>query len=233
MIADRPWPEFIGQFSRQWHQGEHLSMVGPTHSGKTTLALHLLPRRRWVVALGTKPRDATLSALVKTAGWRRVRKWSKRPQLGHGIDQQRLILWPTYTRTEHKAEQAAEFRRALGDMFTEGSWTVYADEVKWLHQNLGLGDLLHDYWEQGRALDITFVAGTQRPRWVPLEMYSQATHVFLWRTNDGDDLKRIGGLGSHDSRAIRDRVAKLDRFQTLYVNTRTGELCTTIPPPAP
>lgn len=35
-----PWPQFIQQFD--WHQGEHISLIGPTGYGKTTLVKHLV-----------------------------------------------------------------------------------------------------------------------------------------------------------------------------------------------
>ena len=83
---------------------------------------------------------------------------------------------------------------------------------------------------QGRALDLSLVAGTQRPAWVPLEMYSQATHVFFWRTSDRRDLDRIGGLGAHDPQTIRAVVRNLRKHEALYVNTRTGALVRTTAP---
>ena len=58
-------------------------------------------------------------------------------------------------------------------------------------------------------------------------MYSQATHLFFWRTTDRADLGRIGGLGGIDPTLIRMRVAKLRGHECLYVNTRTGELLVT------
>src|SRR5690349_6421632 len=58
------WDDFYGYFGANWRQGEHVGLIGPTGSGKTTLAMWLLPLRKYVVVLGTKPRDKTLDELA-------------------------------------------------------------------------------------------------------------------------------------------------------------------------
>jgi hypothetical protein len=52
--------------------------------------------------------------------------------------------------------------------------------------------------------------------------YDQATHLFFFRFQDENDLKRIGGIGWLDSRVIRETVSRLQRYDFLYINTVTG-----------
>ena len=60
----QPLPPFV-RFDRfmadwRWKQGEHVTTIGPTGSGKTVLNRELLRRRDFVVVLGVKNRDKEL-----------------------------------------------------------------------------------------------------------------------------------------------------------------------------
>ena len=208
------WAEHLDQL--RWRQGEHVALVGPTGQGKTTLALQLIQRRDWRVILATKPRDRTLAGLTRD-GYKVIRKWPPphRPT-------RRVILWPQWRTQADTRRQAGVIHDAITSIFREGSWCVFADDVQYLTRQLGLSQDLQLLWLQARALNVSLVAATQRPRWVPMEMWSQSSHIYMWRTNDGDDLRRIASLGAHDSKTIRQAVANLPPYHVLYVDTRNG-----------
>jgi len=212
-----PWSEFMARFD--WKQGEHVSLIGPTGGGKTTLALGLLPHRQFVCVLATKPADPTLS-LLRALGYKRVESW---PPPGPPALNPRVLLWPRFRGRRDMPAQRAAIANALVEMFGVGGWTIYVDELAYLSQMLRLDTDLRLIWQQGRALKLTLIGATQRPAWVPLEMYSQATHLFFWRTGDKADLGRIGGIGGIDPTLIRARVARLRNHECLYVNTRNGD----------
>lgn len=222
-VAELDWSAFLARFN--WRQGEHVSLIGPTGTGKTTLAVQLLPFRQYVAAIGTKPNDSTLDQLRRD-GYREV---TELPSEGKPP---RVIVWPR-SRTldrDAKKRQAAAVRSTLEQAYSAGSWTVFVDELSYVSRSLGLAPELTDLWQQGRAVGVSLIGCTQRPRWVPLDAYSGASHLFLWRTNDRQDIARLAGLNGADSRAVQSIVPQLARFEVLYVDTRTGTLAITRPP---
>jgi len=220
------WDAFVA--SLDWQQGEHVTLVGPTGLGKTHLALELLRYREdrdaHIAILANKPRDATMEKMQRR-GYKIVSEWGRVPPRAR-----RVVLWPRFRGPGDIPVQAATFREALGEIFSSQGWCVYVDEAPWFVDNLKLDDWLTVIWQQGRSLGLSLVTSMQRPRFVPLVAFSSATHLFLYRTSDAEDLKRLAGLGVADTTTIRTVVAGLDKFDVLYVNTRTGHLAVTRAP---
>jgi hypothetical protein len=218
-----PWEEFEPAF--KWKQGEHLTLVGPTGGGKTTLATMLLPRRDYVLVLATKKRDPLISRLRKDGYETITNAEAINKQISH-----RFILAPPLSRgVSSLNRQRNVFEDALNTAFRQTGWTVYLDEARYVCDYLGLAAHTELLWQQGRSLGVTMVAGTQRPVRIPLFAYDQATHLFFWRDNDEQNLKRIGGLGGVSARRIKDAVGVLALHEVLYLNTRTGSLARTKP----
>ncbi len=222
-VEQLDWPAFLDRFS--WRQDEHVSLIGPTGTGKTTLAVQLLHRRSYVAAIGTKPKDRTLDQL-KRDGYKVV---SELPIAGRPP---RVIVWPKSVTLDREAKrkQAATIRRALDAAYSAGGWCIFVDELSYLSRTLKLAPELTDVWQQGRAMNVSLIGCTQRPRWVPLDAYSAVSHLFLWRTNDRQDVARLAGLNGADSRAVQAIVQQLAPHEVLYVSTRDGTMAVTIAP---
>jgi hypothetical protein len=160
-----------------------------------------------------------LQRLADSPSWRRVERWKPRP------GERRLVLWPPFKKADDQAKQRDVFRDAFRSIFTEGCWTVYVDETRYVHESLKLTPYLKLLWQQGRSLGISLVTTTQRPAYMPLEMYDQATHLFLWRDTDRVNLGRLASIaGDVDRDRLRNEVSTLPLHEYLYVNTRTGEV---------
>jgi hypothetical protein len=233
------WAEFLaGHF--QWKRpvqgvapdAEHVGLIGPNGSGKTTLARQILDGQRYVTVFGTKPVDASLDRFRRLRyvdemgrphrGYERIEKWP--PHATY----ERVLLWPKVTKLrETNARLGSAFRAALEQIFEEGNQTVYFDELRYVCRDLHLTAELQILWLQGRSNGISVMGGTQRPAFVPVEIYDQSTHLFFWRDNDDANLKRIGGVGAINAKLIRETVAHLPRHDVLYINTRTGAMLVT------
>jgi hypothetical protein len=216
-----PWDMFTTHVFN-WKNGQHIGLIGPTGLGKTTLMTNLLPLKPYVVVFATKPRDETMTALVRS-GYIKLDRW-------RSLDPEyypRRVLWPDASKLNSKGIQKAVFTEAMEKIYREGGWCVALDETWYMTNILGMDEEIKTYLLQARSLGISVVGAMQRPAWVPREFYSSATHLFFWRTNDETDLKSISGIGWRSARLIQDLVSELEMFQVLYVNTRTGFMCRT------
>lgn len=227
-IARQTWDEFLAGLD--WRQGEHVGLIGPTGSGKTTLAQALLPLRSFVLAVGTKPpRDKTLNRIARLPGWRLVDRADRVPKVHHRRSL-RVLLWVKFKAVNDAPRQAYQIGTALAEAFTAGGWTIYIDEAWYLETKLKLKDLTEILLTQGRSENLTIVGGSQRPAHISLLWYDQPTHMFFWGDNDERNLKRIAGMNGVNTRAVRETVATLPPHHVLYVNTRTKAMCVTKAP---
>ena len=219
--------DFFMSYVFDWRQNQHVGMIGPTESGKSTLTFAILPLRRYTTFFATKPRDEVLDQFATQAGYVYMQAWPpmkgrffKRPYTA--AEMPRRLLWPDASRIGSKEQQKMVFRPAFEDIYYEGGWCTVWDEFWMMTNILDMDEEARIMLQQARSNDISFVMGAQRPSRIPLEVYDQSTHLFFWRDNDETNLKRIGGIGYLSSGPIRAFVANLEPFQVLYINTRKG-----------
>lgn len=213
------WDEHLATWD--WSQGEHVTLIGPTGCGKTTLTNAILHRRKYVVFVATKPKDPVIQELVSKHGFILTKKWSPRHH--------RQILHPIRRRSAYDDRQTSrlEIARMLDDVYVQGGWTVVLDELRYVTSTLGLAENVELLWLQGRAMGATVIAGAQRPRHVPLAAYSQAKHIYLWRTRDQGDAKRMAEFsGEIHPRTMQTLVGNLPDHACVYA-CQDGTLYTT------
>lgn len=214
-----PWPEFRQRLA--WKQGEHITAIGPTGWGKSTLINRLLPERDFVVVFGVKKKDSTLDEL-EAAGFEVQRK-RFRPETAD-----RIVLWPKLER-DGNASQKRIFADALWSVYQMGGWCVDMDEAVYLSRDLRLEPDLNRLWMNGRSEGVSVVAATQRPAYLPLYAYDQPTHYFFWRMRLGNDAKRVAELGGIPMSEMMAIIRKLPKYYCLYFNKETEEIYITKP----
>jgi len=222
------WDDFL-TYVLKWQQDQHLAAIGPTGQGKSTTIHGLVDANRSYVAyLATKPKDKTLNAYIAAGGYTRIQDWP--PKTGRLVkraatadEMPRRLVWPDATTLNAEVTQKRVFAAALNDIYTSGGWCTVWDDYWYLCHILGMEKTAKKFLMNARSNDIPFVLGAQRPAGNKLvEIFDQAEHLFFFRDNDEQNLKRIGGVGWLSSDLIRAHVAHLEQYQCLYVNTRTG-----------
>lgn len=215
------WNQFLEEW--KWNQGEHVTLIGPTGTGKSTLMKAIEYKRSTAVVLVTKKKDPIVDA-YKRIGYKLIKTWEDVPTDIYP----KVILKPPFDKGDDKERtQRIEFKYAFDRAFEYGGVALYIEELQYMDQDLGLARQMNRLWQQGRSLGVTMIAGTQRPRNVPLAAFSQATHIFFFNSSDDYDIQRIGSMGGVNNRTIREAVNLLDSHQVLYLNTRTREMVIT------
>jgi hypothetical protein len=235
-IRSYPRDVFVGSVW-QYRPGEHVSFVGKTQSGKTTLAFQLLDATATpalpVVVLVMKPKDATPERWGRTLGIKRVRTWP--PPTAHPWAPQKprgWLLWPKMGDIRRDADELAEqFDNALSDSYSRtakkrgGDRIVFADEVVGLAAELGLRAELDAVWMRGSSMGLGLWAATQRPFYAPLNMYSQAVHLFLHRDPDKNNRDRLKNIGGVDPKLIESVMTQMQEHQFLYIRRTDYTMC--------
>src|SRR5262249_16894191 len=118
-----------------WNPSEHLSLIGQTGTGKSTLAAHLLRSRHYKLVLRSKPATGKYDTdrTIRTA---------------KGIDNSR---YDSFTLVPKYETQRREFALALERVWKHGGWTTYVDELFYLSERLHLSEPIERLLTQGRS----------------------------------------------------------------------------------
>ena len=221
------WPEWITQQVAESKQGQHKLFVGPTQSGKTTLARIMLRMRKYVVVFGTKPKDASLDKYL-AEGYTRISQWPPKPKdLKPSADGSvRLLLWPELNNYQDLKSPAtrAIYRRALNDVFTEGGWSIGCDEGLWIASKSGLGldDDLANIAFGAASNKVSMYLCIQRPSGLSRVTWSSVSDAYVFHLGVTNDMRELASLGTYSPKDATVAIQNLHGHQFLRLPCRGG-----------
>jgi energy-coupling factor transporter ATP-binding protein EcfA2 len=220
-----PRKKFIRDFGQNYHPGQHVTFLGPTGRGKTTLAGQLLisvtrhqPKIKAIILHGKiKGRDTTIEKLSKAGKFPIISTWpastySKR--IKHR-DRRGYILRPLESvgnsPDEENALLSGEFRRAIHSGYgtsNKAPVILVVDEAHQAHHELKLKTACEGPLTRGRP-----VCGEwsllQRGRYASMLVYDQAEHVFIFHDPVRDNQQRYSEIGGVDPKLLIDLSRQL------------------------
>lgn len=203
------YDNFLDLMRRKWQQGQHVSLVGPTGSGKTIAARDLVALRDYLVVIATKAKDKSLDKykLIRRSTW--PGDW----------DEEKILLWVKPKQLGDFSRQAAIIYLTLNDIYRVGGWTVYFDDVFYITNTLGLKRPMQMMYTQARSNNISLIGSMQRPRGVPLEVINQSTFLLLFRIRDRLDVERVAEEMSVDRHELLRALSELQDYEFVLLET--------------
>lgn len=206
------WDEFLEWFGPEFKPGQHMAIIAPTGSGKTTFLCGVLGLRRYVLAFDPKGGDETLAA----TGYPRLPSWPPPRKVYRDIANgkpARFRVGPMVETREDLPRLKAVHKAALGGVFDQKGWTVAIDEFQIMAhpRMMNLGTEAETLLISARSKKISVITLFQAPRWVPRAAADQADWVAVALTRDIDVVNRLAEMLGRPKAEVRGAVAGLGR----------------------
>jgi hypothetical protein len=218
--------EFVAMFAEDYTPS-HLTMIGPTQRGKTTLCFDLLRAvlaahkdEHWKVVFlhgKIKKRDHVMKDMAKQDNYRIVRSWPPgmtfRPKHWRR-NVNGYILRPLgndkLTAAEEEKLLKAEFGRSINTVYhsTRNVTITVIDERAQADKDLKLGKDLDAPLQRGLPHNPEW-NNIQRGAWCSYHCYDAPEHIFLFVDDDDSNIDRYAEFGVGDPRIIKKVMARL------------------------
>lgn len=157
------------------HTDEHCAVLGCTGSGKTTLASYILSK---------SPFDRMPFIAVDMKGDDLLAQIEHMPELGLN---EKIPSEPGLYVVRPLPSEDEAIENWLGKVWAKGNTGLYIDEAYLLPDKKWVRNIL----AQGRSLRIPTIFASQRPVDIPRSIFTEASHVAVFRLNDERDKKTV------------------------------------------
>jgi len=226
--------DFINEvFAPHYEGGEHVTIVGPTGCGKTTLCFEMIdsiatPELPAIICV-KKPKDKVIEEWLKLTGFKKTevwppitkRNWNPRnKRVAVGQKQRGWVVWPKQSLKDIEVDQeklSKDFKKVLNDCYRHGDRIVFIDDLVGFAQEYNLSKVMTTIYMEGRAMGCGLFGAIQRPYHAPVIMYGAAKHVVLFKDPDQRSVDRFKEIGGIDPEIVEEEVFKLKAHEALYI----------------
>lgn len=211
-----PRAQFIKEFGQNYSQ-QHVTLIGPTQRGKSTLTVQLLavcisPEDPTVILAG-KPadRDPTIAKSAETLNLRVIKHW---PPERTFQDRKRngFVLKPLGKADGDIDEEdilEREFRKALKGLYSSRKPVIITvDETSLVYEDLKLRKEYTAPLKRGQPT-VAVWSLIQRGRNISYHAYDAPEHLFLFHDPDESNRQRYAEIGGVDPKLVQQLTANL------------------------
>lgn len=231
---------FLDLFADEYRPGQHVTLIGPTQRGKTTLCHEMLDtvishakERPYAIVFAGKPakRDPVMNRAARRLNLQRVHRWP--PNIINRLkykqkDARGWLLRPRHDMESPEHTDAIhyrQFRSAMIDAYkSDEPVIVVVDEGSHISRELKLAKYMDTILMRGAPV-VSLWTLVQRGRYMSYMIYDQPEWFLVAYDPDVSNQKRYGDIGGIDPRTVFAMQNQLEMKRVKTGGTISQFLC--------